>query len=127
MRPGRSAAEAGAPAAILGDEMAKFIFISHAGERSEIDAETGTSAMYAAVTHGVEGILAECGGSLACATCHVYVDPSQFARLASPSAAEDEMLDATACERRSNSRLSCQIVMSDALDGLALHLPRCQQ
>ena len=83
--------------------------------------------MRAAVMNGLDGILAECGGSLACGTCHVYVEPSQLARLPPPSAVEDEMLDMTASERRPNSRLSCQIVMSDALDGLVLHLPERQE
>jgi ferredoxin, 2Fe-2S len=107
--------------------MASFIFISDRGERAEIEAPAGTSAMRAAVTHGLEGILAECGGSLACGTCHVYVEPSQLAWLSPPGAAEDEMLDMTASERRRNSRLSCQILMSDALDGLMLHLPERQE
>lgn len=107
--------------------MATFIFVSESGERAEIEAAPGTSAMRAAVTNGLEGILAECGGSLACGTCHVYVDPAQLALLSPPSVAESEMLDMTASERRPESRLSCQIVMSDAVDGLVLHLPERQE
>ena len=107
--------------------MAAFIFISATGERTEIEARPGTSAMRAAVFVGLEGILADCGGSLACGTCHVYVAPSQLARLPPPSSAEDEMLEMTASERRPNSRLSCQILMTDALDGLVLHLPERQE
>jgi 2Fe-2S ferredoxin len=106
--------------------MARFIFISAGGERQAIDAAPGTSAMRAAVTHGLDGILAECGGSLACGTCHVYVDPARIGLLPPPGEAEDAMLDLTASERRANSRLSCQIVMTDGLDGLVLHLPPTQ-
>ena len=106
--------------------MPRFIFIFETGERTEIEAPPGTSAMRAAVFVGLEGILADCGGSLACGTCHVYVEPSQLTRLSPASAAEDDMLGATASERRFNSRLSCQIVMSDALDGLVLYLPSRQ-
>src|SRR5271170_3091134 len=110
-----------------GFEMSRFIFISGNGEGAEIEAAAGTSAMRAAVTNGLEGILAECGGSLACGTCHVYVEPSQLALLSPPNVAESEMLEMTASERRPNSRLSCQIVMSDTLDGLVLHLPERQE
>jgi 2Fe-2S ferredoxin len=107
--------------------MSMFVFISASGEGAEIEAAAGTSAMRAAVMNGLEGILAECGGSLACGTCHVYVDPSRLSCLPPPTIAEEEMLDMTASERRPNSRLSCQIVMSDALDGLVLHLPERQE
>jgi 2Fe-2S ferredoxin len=82
--------------------------------------------MQAAVVNGVEGIEAECGGGLACATCHVYVDPSWQARLPPPAPAEDAMLDATAAERKDSSRLCCQIVVAEELEGLILHLPACQ-
>ena len=107
--------------------MPRFIFISETGEGAEIEAPLGTSAMRAAVTNGLEGILAECGGSLACGTCHVYVEPAQLALLSPASVAENEMLDMTASERRPESRLSCQILMSEALDGLVLHLPERQE
>jgi 2Fe-2S ferredoxin len=103
--------------------MARFVFISEAGDRDEIEAPIGTSAMRAAVTRGIDGIVGECGGSLACGTCHVYVEPSQFGKLPTASDDEDAMLDVVASERRPNSRLSCQIIMSEALDGLVLRLP----
>ena len=103
--------------------MAKVCFISSGGERMDFDALPGTSAMMTAITNGVDEILAECGGSLACGTCHVYVEPSQLPLLSPASAAEDDMLTAIASERRFNSRLSCQISMSEALDGLVLYLP----
>jgi 2Fe-2S ferredoxin len=107
--------------------MPKFVFVSAAGERAEIEASPGTSAMRAAVTHGLDGILAECGGSLACGTCHVYVDAAWAQALPPPDAAEDEMLEMTASERRATSRLACQIVMSHALDGLRLDMPDRQE
>jgi ferredoxin, 2Fe-2S len=110
-----------------GLEMPRFNFISASGERVEIETPAGTSAMRVAVVNGLEGILAECGGALACGTCHVYVEPSHLPRLSPPDVVEDEMLDMTASERRPNSRLSCQIVMSEALDGLVLHLPERQE
>jgi 2Fe-2S ferredoxin len=103
--------------------MPKVAFVSPNGERMDFDAPAGTSAMMIAITNGVDEILAECGGSLACGTCHVYVEPSQLPLLSPAGAAEDEMLTITASERRFNSRLSCQIVMSDALSGLVLYLP----
>ncbi|MDQ2801504.1 MAG: 2Fe-2S iron-sulfur cluster-binding protein, partial [Pseudomonadota bacterium] len=71
----------------------------------------------------VPGILAECGGVMSCATCHVYVDPAWLDRLPPPSTDEDDMLDNTAAERRANSRLSCQIKMAPELDGLRVQVP----
>lgn len=82
--------------------------------------------MRAAVENGILGILAECGGSAMCATCHVYVDERYLDRLAPMNATEDAMLDSTAAERRPNSRLSCQITMTDDLDGLIVQLPPTQ-
>jgi ferredoxin, 2Fe-2S len=79
--------------------------------------------MQAATRHGVDGIVAECGGNAMCATCHVYVDESWIGRLTPMSADEDALLDGTAAERLSNSRLSCQIKLADALNGLVLRLP----
>ncbi len=79
--------------------------------------------MMTAVTNGVEGILAECGGCLGCGTCHVYIEPSQLHLLQPASKAEDAILDMTASERCFNSRLSCQLVVSETLEGLVVHLP----
>lgn len=103
--------------------MTQIIFQNAQGERVAIDAADGTTVMHAAVSHGIDGIVAECGGSAMCATCHVYVDPEFVDRLAPPDAVEDEMLNSTAAERRPNSRLSCQITVSKALDGLVVVLP----
>ncbi|HLJ63278.1 MAG TPA: 2Fe-2S iron-sulfur cluster-binding protein, partial [Stellaceae bacterium] len=82
--------------------------------------------MQAAIANGIDGIVAECGGSAMCATCHVYVDEADLARLPKISQGEDEMLESTAAERRKNSRLSCQLVMTTGLDGLTVHLPETQ-
>ncbi len=101
-------------------------FIHSDGRRSAIGASTGRSVMLAALDADIAEIAADCGGCLNCATCHVWVDEAWFARL--PPASEDElaMLEMVAAERRSTSRLSCQLAVNDSLDGLVLHLPDCQ-
>jgi 2Fe-2S ferredoxin len=96
------------------------------GQPIELDARLGRSLMRAAVDAGVEHIAADCGGSLTCATCHVVVADDWASRLPPPSADELDMLEMTAAERQPGSRLSCQIVLSDALDGLVVHLPARQ-
>ncbi|MGQ3355164.1 MAG: 2Fe-2S iron-sulfur cluster-binding protein [Phreatobacter sp.] len=106
--------------------MPRVTFLDPRGRPVTIDAAAGVSLMLAAVRAQVPGVLGECGGSLACATCHVYVDPAFADGLPPVSAAEDEMLDATASERRATSRLSCQIVLTDALDGLVVTVPDAQ-
>ncbi len=106
--------------------MTTITFI-HPDNRSEsVDAEDGASVMLAALTHGVDGIVAECGGNAVCATCHVYVDPAFVGRLDPVSDDEDALLDGTASERLPNSRLSCQIKVTPALDGLVVRLPKRQ-
>ncbi|MEU4222804.1 2Fe-2S iron-sulfur cluster-binding protein [Nonomuraea sp. NPDC026600] len=102
------------------------IFRTPDGTQRKVDAPAGSSLMQAAVSHDVAGIVAECGGNAACATCHVYVDPRQVALVGPPNDVEDEMLDFTAAERSPTSRLSCQIRVSDALDGLVVHVPEEQ-
>jgi 2Fe-2S ferredoxin len=102
--------------------MPSIIFIHPDGSRQLIEASAGESAMQAATRHDISGILAECGGNAMCATCHVYVDEAWLARL--PAMGGDE--DAAgwrAAERRTNSRLSCQIKLAADLDGLVLNLP----
>ena len=103
--------------------MAHVTYISHKGERTELDVTTGTSLMMAACDEGLDGIVGECGGSAMCATCHVYVAPEWLAKLPPQSADEDALLDGTAAERKPNSRLSCQIHASDAIDGIVVYLP----
>ena len=102
--------------------MPKVTFVAHDGTRSEVDATSGLSLMRAAVDHGVAGIDGDCGGQCACATCHVFVEPHWAAQLPPISAHEDQMLDFTA-ERQDDSRLACQIALTDALDGLTVSLP----
>ncbi len=103
--------------------MASITFIHPDGRSETVEAGTGASAMLAALTHGVDGIVAECGGNAVCATCHVYVDEAWLDKLAPVSAEEDALLDGTAAERLANSRLSCQIKITAELDGLVLRLP----
>ncbi len=103
--------------------MPNVTYVHPDGARDELEVVSGKSVMMGAVSHGIEGIVAECGGSCMCATCHVYVEPDQLVLLEPMSEDEDVVLDGTAAERRPNSRLSCQIKMSPALDGLVVHLP----
>ncbi len=106
--------------------MVKITFIEANGNEITIDAEEGNSLMQAAVANGIKGIVAECGGSMMCATCHVYVDGADFGKLPEREEAEDEMLDSTACQRKETSRLSCQIKISTGLEGIRVHLPTSQ-
>jgi ferredoxin, 2Fe-2S len=100
--------------------MPTIIFHSPGGETQKVDARAGASAMETAVKFGVPGIVAECGGALSCATCHVFVDPCWIEATGSAEGFEDEMLDDAQTPRTPLSRLSCQIRMSEALDGLEL-------
>ena len=90
-----------------------------AGESREVEAKAGLSLMEVAVDNNVSGMVAECGGACACATCHIYIDEAWLQKLPAMDDMEDAMLD-SALERRSSSRLSCQIEISAELDGLAL-------
>ena len=101
--------------------MAKITYITPAGERHEVDVENGYSVMEGAINNDINGIVAECGGACACATCHSYVDAAWTDKIPSMDDMEDSMLDA-AFERKDNSRLTCQIEMSDALDGIVIHV-----
>ena len=103
--------------------MTSIIFIHSDGRSECIEADGAESAMQAATSHGVDGILAECGGNAMCATCHVYVDESWLDRLPAIGTEEDALLDGAAAERLPNSRLSCQIKLTPGLDGLVLRLP----
>jgi 2Fe-2S ferredoxin len=102
--------------------MTTLTFIQPDGKRQDVEATAGKSAMETAVANNVRGIDAECGGSCSCATCHVIVDDAWASRLPPKSRDEDATLD-YAAGVRPNSRLSCQITVSAALDGLVLHLP----
>ena len=101
--------------------MPKIIFITPNGERHEVDAESGYSVMETAINNNIEGIVAECGGACACATCHSYVDEAWIEKMPEMDDMEDSMLDA-AYDRRDNSRLTCQLEFNDAWDGLVIHV-----
>jgi ferredoxin, 2Fe-2S len=103
--------------------MPTITFIHPDGRAESVDAKDNDSAMLTALTHGVDGIVAECGGSAVCATCHVYVDPPWIDRLPAVGDDEDELLEGVATERLPNSRLSCQIRITPELEGLVLRLP----
>ena len=105
----------------------KVTFVHADNTTQELEVENGMSVMQAAIANDIEGIVAECGGSMMCATCHVYVQESDLARTPEMRPEEDEMLEFTASPRRATSRLSCQLVMTEALDGLVVHLPEEQQ
>ncbi|GGC47079.1 2Fe-2S iron-sulfur cluster-binding protein [Chelatococcus reniformis] len=103
--------------------MPQVIFVHPDGRQDAIEIAVGASVMQGATQHGIEEILAECGGNAMCATCHVYVDDEQIGRLVPMSENEDALLDGTAAERQPTSRLACQIEVTPALDGLLVRLP----
>ena len=105
--------------------MPQITNIEHDGETHDVAVKTGMSVMEGAIRNNVPGIDADCGGACACATCHVYVDEDWREKTGSASAMEESMLD-FAEGVQPNSRLSCQIRVSDALDGLVVRLPENQ-
>ena len=105
--------------------MAKITYIAHDGTRFDVDAENGSTVMENAIKNAVPGIEAECGGACACATCHVYVDDAWTEKTGAPEAMEEDMLD-FAYDVQSSSRLSCQIKVTDELDGLIVKVPERQ-
>ena len=105
--------------------MAKITFIQHNGTDQTVDGLPGMSVMETAVKTMVAGIDADCGGACACATCHVYIEPDWVEKVGARNPMEEDMLD-FAFDVRDNSRLSCQIKVSDALDGLRVKVPEKQ-
>lgn len=105
--------------------MALVTYVRHDGASFEVEVPAGTSVMQAAVDNMIDGIVGECGGSCSCATCHCYVDAAWVDKLPKPSGMEKDMLECV-LEPRDNSRLSCQIKVTDALNGLVVHLPESQ-
>ena len=105
--------------------MPKIKYIEHSGKSHVIDVSNGLSVMEGAIQNNVPGIDADCGGSMACATCHVYVKEEWFNKLPQKEEGEEDMLD-LAFEPKKNSRLSCQILVSNELDGLVVDLPEKQ-
>ena len=103
--------------------MPDITFIQPDGSAFGFEAPAGISLMAAATGAGVDGIVAECGGSAICGTCHVYVDAAWLGHLPAPLEAEQVMLDCTASAREPGSRLSCQVMLTDALQGLTVRVP----
>ncbi|MCX8508655.1 MAG: 2Fe-2S iron-sulfur cluster-binding protein [Rhodobacteraceae bacterium] len=102
----------------------KVTWKSADGRAITADVKDGLNMMEAAVANNIPHVIGECGGSLSCATCHVYVDEAWAERVGQPERFEDGMLDVAEADRRPTSRLSCQIKASPALDGLVLHIPQ---
>lgn len=105
--------------------MPVITFIEHNGTEHEVEAKNDLSVMNAAIMNGVPGIDADCGGACSCATCHVIVDPAWQEKVGPPGVYEDPMLDISP-DRQAGSRLSCQINMTDELDGLIVRVPESQ-
>ena len=103
--------------------MANITFIEASGQSTSVNLPDGWSLMQGATANGVDGILGECGGSCACATCHCYVAEDFLAKVLPASDTELAMLDNVASERRPNSRLACQIILSEQLDALTVRIP----
>jgi ferredoxin, 2Fe-2S len=103
--------------------MPKITYILPDGSQRSLDAKVGDTVMDTAVSNGISGIVAECGGALACATCHVHVDSGYVGLIGNLDEFEDELLDGVATERDETSRLSCQIVISEDLEGLTVTIP----
>ena len=105
--------------------MTKITYINHENKIHTIDVQNGLTVMEGAVQNDIPGIDADCGGGMACATCHVYVKEEWFNKLPAKEDGKEEMLD-MAFERKKNSRLSCQLTVSDELDGLIVNIPSKQ-
>jgi 2Fe-2S ferredoxin len=113
------------PIELTSRDMVHLTFIEANGTRHETKAEAGISVMVAARDRDISGILAECGGSMSCATCHVHIDPAWLPRVGAPDEMESAMLE-MAIDPDETSRLSCQVLLTDELDGLVVHLPASQ-
>lgn len=105
--------------------MGKITFVYSTGERNEVEATIGESVMRIALNAGIEGLVAECGGCLSCATCHCYVEGDWSSKVPQPSDEEQVMVEC-AIDVRDNSRLSCQLVYTDEMDGLEIGIPATQ-
>jgi 2Fe-2S ferredoxin len=105
--------------------MAKISYIEFNGTVRELDIEPGTTVMQGAVNHSVRGIIGDCGGACSCATCHLYVDPAWLDKVGEKSEAEVALLEEV-CDLQPNSRLSCQIKVTEELNGLVVRVPAKQ-
>ena len=106
--------------------MAKIIYIEHNGTRHEVEVKPGATVMEGARDNGVPGIDADCGGACACSTCHVYVDEAWVERLPAKDSMEEDMLDFAWNPNPATSRLTCQIKVTEEIDGLVVHIPERQ-
>lgn len=107
--------------------MPQVTYIEHNGTERVIAVPVGENVMHGALFNGVDGIIGECGGALACATCHCYIDDAWADKVGGPASPEErDMLESAAGEVRPNSRLGCQVVVSEELDGLIVHTPETQ-
>ena len=105
--------------------MTKITYVEHNGKEHTVDVQNGLTVMEGAVQNDIPGIDADCGGSMACATCHVYVNDEWYNMLDEKTEGEDDMID-QAYDPKKNSRLSCQITVSDKIEGLVVRLPEKQ-
>ena len=105
--------------------MPKITYITHDNQNYTIDVQNGLTVMEGAIQNDIPGIDADCGGGMACATCHVYVKEEWFDKLSKKEDGEEDMLD-MAFEPKKNSRLSCQLVVTDEIDGLIVNIPSKQ-
>jgi 2Fe-2S ferredoxin len=105
--------------------MALVFYIAHDGSQFEADVPAGSSVMDGAVNNGIDGILAECGGAMSCATCHVYIDDAWVSKVSAPTEMEQEMLEVVS-NPKETSRLSCQVTVTNEMEGLKVHLPESQ-
>lgn len=105
--------------------MPSIRFIKPNGDEQEVSADVDTTVMKAAIDNGIDEIVAECGGACSCATCHCYVADDWYSKLAPPEPIELEMLNCV-LNVQANSRLSCQIILNDELDGMVVYLPESQ-
>jgi 2Fe-2S ferredoxin len=103
--------------------MPKITYVDVDGTRYDCEVASGLSLMEGAINNGVPGILAICGGSCACSTCHAYIDDAWAERVGGPNDIEDATLD-LANDRRPTSRLTCQVQIDDSLDGLVVHVAK---
>lgn len=106
--------------------MAKIKFIEHNGTEHDVEVDSGLTIMQAAINNGVPGIIAECGGACSCATCHVQLDSDWYGKMDGPSDMENEMLEFAMGYVENSSRLSCQVKVSDELDGIVIRTPESQ-
>jgi len=105
--------------------MTKITYIEHNGTKHEVDVKNGLTVMEGARDNNIPGIEADCGGACACSTCHVYVDPAWADKLPAKDPMEEDMLD-FAWEPKETSRLTCQVKVTDALEGLVVQMPEKQ-